>query len=400
MQLEEVIDHLELLREVLPSDFWGAFRLAQCYAVAGRIEDSLRLRETCASLRPDHVMNFSEAAFTRLFGAGDLEGAAREYARVVELDQHHPFALPFLVRSFQDWAAGDLERAAEGVERVLSERLAAFLPLGKVSAWVHAARLRLFQGRAEEALRLLGRAVAETAEGSSVGGWVRVELALTLADLGRADAFLEQLEIVDRVATSLHRAHAVLWRAVLALRSGESAAGEAAVRTIEGLAAGPWWEFGLPVRRAADTVVRGFTLLIEGHSRLVGGCPDAAIESFAAALKVLPLAIDGPVAFASTGPLAHLAAREGLALAHEAAGDLAAALAAEEWLLEHPVELFVTSRAGVGCWYRALARRAALHLRAGNRQGAREDAQRVIEGWGGLDPIPEPVRTAREVLAF
>ncbi len=397
-ELEEVIDHLELLHEVDPEDFWGAFRLAQCFAVAGRTEDSLRLRETCARLRPDHVMNSSEAAFTRLFAASDLEGAAREYARVLELDPHHPFALPFLVRSFQAWVAGDLELAGSQVERVLKDRVGGFLPLGKVSARVHAARLRLFQGRAGEALRLLDRAIAEAAEGSSIEGWVRGELALTLADLGHIEAFLAQLEMLDRSSTPLNRAHAALWRGLHGIGTGDRRAGEVAVRAIDGIARGQWWEFGFPVRRAADTVIRGFTLLLEGYGRLSKGRPGAALQSFAEAAEALPLAVEGPVAFASTGPRAHLSAREGFALSHAAAGDLTSALAAEDWLVEHPVELFITSRAGVGCWYRALARRAELSLREGDRQSARDDALQVIEGWGGLDPTPEPVRTARKVL--
>jgi len=396
--LQDVINHLELLWDLDPDDFWGTFRLAQCYATAGRIDDSLAMRRDCARIRPNHALNHSEAAFTHLFAAGDLVEARRESSRVLEIDPHHPFALPFLMPSFEAWLESDLERSQKIVNEVLELRLDRLLPLGRVSALVHASRLKLFLGQADEAIDLIHRGLAETSLGSSVSAWIRLELALTELDLGHETSFRKQIEMLGNDPSALSRAHALLWGGLADIGAGSREAAETAGREIEEIARGPWLDFGLPSSRTAAQVRRGFPRLLLGEEALAHGDPTAAGEHFSAAAEALPLAIEGPVAVVSPGPRAHIHAREGLARAFDAAGHAEDALTAESWLLDRPLQLLITARAGVGTWNRALSRRADLHARAGCHDDARRDARAVLDHWQQLDPEPEAVRKARDVL--
>jgi tetratricopeptide (TPR) repeat protein len=397
-RLDEAIDQLELLLALDPDDFWGAFRLAHAYLAAGRVGDSLRLREHCARLRPDHFLNFSESGFTRLFAAGDLEGAGEDYQRVLALDPEHPFAIPYLLPSFQAWLARDLTRARRLLDRVLDRNMEGFLPLGRTSALVHDARFRLFTGDAAGAVAQLRFGVEGTTPGSTLHGWVRIELALTLRDLGDRPGFLAEMAGVENGGTPLNRAQAWLWLALDAVRAGERGRARTLAATLRSMAIPETSEFGYPIGRIVDRVRRVYPTLIEGESSLASGDARSAVDRFSEAVEVLPLALDAPVPLSTTGPRVHLAAREGLARALAAAGKAREAEDAESWLVRHRLQLFVTSRAGVGLWLGALARRAALLVARGRRADATRDAGQVIACWGRLEPRPEPVMAAQRVL--
>jgi DNA-binding winged helix-turn-helix (wHTH) protein/tetratricopeptide (TPR) repeat protein len=395
-RLAEAIDQLELLLALTPIDFWAAYRLAHCYLAAGRVDDSLRMRERCARIRPGHFFNFSEAGFTRLFAAGDLAGAALDYAEVLRLDPRHPFAIPYLIPSFHAWLEGDMERAATVLDGVLDTHLESFLPLGRTSALVHDSRFRLFCGDVTTALADLHRALAGVAPGSSLAGWVEVELALVLCDLGLdadRDAVLAR---VESGGTPLNRAHAVLSRALEAARSSQLELATALAAQLRAMAFEDTREFGYPTTRFIDRVRRAFPLLVEAEVALAQGDPARALEGFARAVDELPLHLDAPVPLSTTSPRSHLAAREGVARALAALGRRAQAIAAETWLIEHPLELLITSPGGVGCRFGAHARRALLRASGGDTAGARADAAFVLSRWCSLRPEPAAVSLARQ----
>ena len=398
-QLAEMIEQLELLLSVAPDDFWGAHRLAHAYLLAGRVEDSLRARTLCGRLRPDHPFALSESGFMRLFGAGDIAGAAADSARVVALDPHHPFAIPFLVPSFAAWLAGDLATARSVLDEVIDRRLEQFLPLGRVSALVHDARFRLYLGDPATAVADLERACAEVSPGSTAAGWVRLELAITLLDLGVAPLALAELATVERTGTQLNRAHALLWRGVCAARAGDR---EQAGETIEALrksAPATCREFGYPTTRVTERIRRAFPLLVEAELHLNAGDAAAALERFSLAAAALPLRLDAPVPLSTTDPRDHLFAREGIARAQAARGSWGVARAAEDSILGLRLALFVTARSGVGAYVAALARRAEAARRLGRHTEAARDASEVVTRWGTIDPEPPVVRAARHLLA-
>jgi hypothetical protein len=113
-------------------------------------------------------------------------------------------------------------------------------------------------------------------------------------------------------------------------------------------------------------------------------------------LEELPLGMDAAMPIATTGPRDHLAAREGIARSLAVLGETAEAIAAETWLVDHRLQLFITSRAGVGCWFEALARRALLEASSGRAKLAAQDVEAVLARWGELEPPPAAVRIARE----
>ena len=394
-QLADMIDHLELLLADSPDDFWGAYRLAHAYLLASRVDDSLRMREHCDRLRPDHPFNLSERGFTRLFAAGDVDGAAADYTRVVALAPNHPFAIPFLMPSFRAWLAGDLATTRTVLDEVLDRRLETFLPLGRVSALVHDARFRLFVGDAATALADLQRAAATARPGSTLEGWARLELALTLLDLGDTGAALVELAAVECAGTSLNQAEAWLWLGVCAARAGDAATATALAAALRNTPHESCREFGYPTGRVIERVRRVFPLLVQGELALAKGNGDTALAAFSDAAAALPLRLDAPVPLSTTDPRDHLLALEGIARAHAALGAYEAAITAETRLLDQRLVLFITARAGVGSYFSALARRAGLLLASGRRHEAAADASEVITRWGGLAPEPPAVRVAR-----
>jgi DNA-binding winged helix-turn-helix (wHTH) protein len=397
-QLGEMIDQLEMLLAVAPDDFWGTHRLAQAYLLAGRTEDSLRMRERCLHLRPDHPFNLSEAGLAKLFAAGDLEGAAADWARVLELDPRHPFALPYLAPSFRAWLAGDLDAARAALDAVVDRRLALLLPLGRVSALVHDARFRLYLGDAATAVAACERACAEAAPGSSLEGWARLELALTLLDLGVATAARDELVAVADRGTPLGRAQAVLWLGVIAARAGERDGALAAREALQRTPAEACREFGYPTERVTERVRRAFPLLVDAELALHAGDAAAALERFSLAAAALPLWLDAPVPLSTTDPREHLLAREGIARAHAARGNWGVARAADDSILAQRLTLFVRAHGGVGVHFAALARRAQALLRLGRAAEGARDAEAVVERWGGVRPTPPAVSAARAVL--
>ncbi len=394
-ELAEMIDHLELLLVVAPDDFWGAYRLAHAYLLAGRVDDSLRMRERCDRLRPDHPFNLSERGFTRLFAAGDMDGAGADYARVVALAPTHPFAIPFLMPSFRAWLAGDLAAARAVLDEVLDRRLETFLPLGRVSALVHDARFRLFAGDAATALADLQRAAAAARPGSTLEGWARLELALTHLELGDTGPALAQLAAVERAGTPLNQAEAWLWRGICAARAGDVATATALAAALRNTPHESCREFGYPTGRIIERVRRVFPLLLQGELALAATNGAAALTAFTDAAAALPLRLDAPIPLSTTDPRDHLLALDGIARANAACGDLPAALAAEGRLLDQRLALFITARAGAGCYFSSLARRAGLLAASGRRVEAAADAGEVIARWGGLAPEPPAVRAAR-----
>jgi DNA-binding winged helix-turn-helix (wHTH) protein len=397
--LAEMTDQLELLLAVAPDDFWGAYRLAHAYLLAGRVADSLRAREVCARLRPDHPFNLSESGLTRLFAAGDIDGAGADYARVVALDPNHPFAMPFLIPSFTAWLAGDLATARARLDEVIDRHLQHLLPLGRVSALVHDARFRCYVGDTATALVDLERACGEVSPGSTLGGWTRLELALTLLDLGDTDRWRAEIAVVERTGTPLNRAHALLWRGTMAARAGD---GETVADTISELRRTPrdsCREFGYPTARVTERVRRIFPMLVQAEAELEAGRPASALDLFTSAASALPLYLDAPLPVSTTDPRDHLQALEGMARAHAASGSLAKALAGEDWILAQRLTLFVTASGGIGTFFASLARRAVLHLAAGDQGAARRDASEVLARWGLISPPPPAARAARSVLA-
>jgi tetratricopeptide (TPR) repeat protein len=397
-RLGEMIDQLELLLAVAPDDFWGAHRLAQAYLLAGRTEDSLRMRERCLHLRPDHPFNLSESGLAKLFAAGDLEGAAADWARVLELDPHHPFALPYLAPSFRAWLAGDVDRARAALDELVDRRLAQLLPLGRVSARIHDARFRLYLGDAAAAVAGLERACAEAAVGSSLEGWARLELALTLLDLGVTPAALDELAAVDRTGSQLPRAHALLWRGVIAARAGDAGVAENATEALRKTPGEACREFCYPTERVTERVRRAFPLIIEAELALKAGNASAALERFSLAAAALPLWLDAPVPLSTTDPRDHLLAREGIARAHAARGTWGVARAADDSILAQRLTLFVRACGGVGTYFAALSRRAQAAFRLGRTADAARDAREVVDRWGGVRPTPPAVTASRAVL--
>jgi DNA-binding winged helix-turn-helix (wHTH) protein/tetratricopeptide (TPR) repeat protein len=394
--LAETVDHLEMLLALEPDHFWGAYRLAHAYLAAGRVEDSLAMREVCARLQPGHLFNISEAAFTRLFAVGDFDGADRDYRRVVALDPSHPFAIPFLIPGFRAWLSGDVELAQRISGRVLDQRLESLLPLGKVSALVHDARLRLFCGDVPAAVQGFERALATVAPGSSLDGWVRLELALTLRDLGDDEGFRREIAVIATTGTPLNRAQALLWLGLHAARAGDLEAAANAIRGLRETHCEGWLEFGFPTARFVDRVRRVFPRVIQAELALARGNATGALAGFRKVLEELPLGMDAAMPIATTGPRDHLAAREGIARSLAVLGETAEAIAAETWLVDHRLQLFITSRAGVGCWFEALARRALLEASSGRAKLAAQDVEAVLARWGELEPPPAAVRIARE----
>ena len=397
-QLGDMIDQLELLLAVAPDDYWGAHLLAHAYQLAGRTADSLRLREQCVRLRPEHPLTLSEAGFTRLFAVGDIDGAAADHARVLAVDPRHPFALPYLVPSFRAWLAGDMVAARSVLDEVVDRRLEQFLPLGRVSALVHDARFRLFLGDAAAAVAGLERACAAATSGSTLAGWARLELALTLLDLGVTPAAVDELAAIEGSATPLNRAHALLWRGVIAARAGERDRAGAAAEALRKTPAELCREFGYPTSRVTERVRRAFPLIVEAELALHDGNPAAALERFSLAAAALPLWLDAPVPLSTTDPRDHLLAREGIARAHAARGTWGVARAAEDSILAQRLTLFVRARGGVGVHFAALARRAQAELRLGRTTDAARDAREVVDRWGGVRPTPPAVTAARAVL--
>ena len=397
-QLTDLIGQLELLLAAAPEDFWGSHRLAQAYLLAGRVEDGLRIRERCVRLRPDHPFNLSESGFVRLFAAGDLEGAADDCARALELDPQHPFAIPHLIPSFRAWLAGDLATARSVLDEVIDRRLERLRPPGRVSVLVHDARFRLFLGDAAAAVAGLERACAIAPAGSTLAGWVRLELALTLLDLGVTPAAVEELETIAGTGTPLNRAHALLWHGVIAARAGEHDRAEADAEALRKTPNEACREFGYPTSRVTERVRRAFPLVVEGELALKAGDAAGALEHFSLAAAALPLWLDAPVPQSTTDPRDHLLAREGIARAHAGRGTWSVARAAEDSILAQRLTLFVRARGGVGTYFSALSRRAQAALRLGRVTDAMRDAHEVIDRWGGVRPTPPAVSTARDVL--
>lgn len=398
-QLPEMIGHLEQLLAAAPDDTWGADHLAHAYLLAGRGEDGLRMRERCNRLRPEHPLTLAESGMVRLYAIGDLDGAAADFARVRALDPDHPFDLAHLAPSFQAWLGGDLATAEAVLAEVTGRRLGRLVPLARTSALVHDARFRLFRGDAEGAIAGLERACAAAPARGSLAGWVRLELALTLLDLGVTPAALDELAAIAREATPLNRAHALLWRGVIAARSGDREAAAASVEALRATPAESCREFGYPTLRVTERVRRAFPMVVEGEVALRAGDASVALERFSLAAAALPLWLDAPIPLSTTDARDHLVAREGIARAHAARGSWTVARAAEDSILAQRVTLFIRARGGVGAYFAALARRAQAAWRLGRAADAARDAREVVERWGGVRPTPPPVTLARGVLA-
>lgn len=351
--LAGALNQYEVALTFQPNHYWARVNLAGCQLLADRTDAALESYRHAVELRPNAAASHWNLGVAEFTARGNLDAAGGHLAVVRDMSAEFPFPLPWLIDGLRAWEVLDLDAASACFAEMLATRLPAAPPLGQHMGLLLHARLLATRGRWQQAAEELTRARAVVDEH---GGWAQytdLELALTLHEAGERSTAEDLLEDLRRIGSSLYRAQATGWLAVLAARAGEQSP-EPLLDELAAMHHDDVWEFGYPTLPAFTRAQRCFPALARGELALQAGEPREAHRWFREVLAAAPRHVDGPVPVVALGPAPHVAALEGAA--HASVGDdPSLSRTGFAWIAEHPVTVLMTTPAGAGPWSRAQA---------------------------------------------
>ncbi|MDJ0952195.1 MAG: winged helix-turn-helix domain-containing protein [Acidimicrobiia bacterium] len=347
----EAIDRFEVALRRYPDGYWLRINLMGLYWLVGRYDAAGDLLPDLERIRPGFYMNSWQRAFHELTVAGDVGAAQEAFAEAHIRNPDIPLPLGDLMPALQLWLEGDLDAALRGCDELAAERLGWLSPTGADQLLTLRSRLLVACGDVEAAQRDQLQAAALFEPGSSLAAHHFLEVALLDDD----EESMARLEAIAENTSSLLAAQSLGWLGIAAAQQSRADEAGDYRRRLARLRYQGEWAWGYPTRPAFDRAQAAFALLIRANVALAAGELEMAARLFSRALLVTPerwhvvpvIALDGR---------AHLAAREGLALAAAALGQERTAAEANRWLVEHRLETEILAQAGAGFRQRALAR--------------------------------------------
>ncbi len=347
----EAIDRFEVAASRDPDGYWLRINLMGLYWLVGRHDAASRLLPDLERIRPGFYLNSWQRAFHELTVMGDVSAAREAFDEASIRNPDIPLPLGDLMPALEHWLDGQMDAALQICDELAAERLDWLPATGADQLLTLRSRLLYVMGDIEGALRDQRQAAALY---GSTGNFVHhhnMEAAL----MGEDDESTARLRTIADDASPLLAAQATGWLGIAAAQQGRSDDADDLRRRLARLRYQGEWVWGYPTRPAFDRAQAAFALLIRAHVALAAGQLESADRLFSRALLVTPerwhvvpvIALDGR---------AHLAAREGLALAAAALGDERTAAEANQWLVEHRLETEILAQAGAGFAQRARAR--------------------------------------------
>ncbi len=348
----EAIDRFEVAMSRNPDGYWLRINLMGLYWLVGRHDAARDLLGDLERIRPGFYLNSWQRAFHELTVVGDVDAARQAFDEAHARNPDIPLPLGNLMPALQLWLRGDLDAALRVCDELAAERLDWLPPTGADQLLTLRSRLLYVLGDSEAAQRDLLQAAALYEPASSFADYHLIEVALIVDDDTESRA---RLETIAEHASPHLAAQSLGWLGIAAAQQARAAEADDYRRRLARLRYQGEWAWGYPTRPAFDRAQAAFSLLIRAHLSLAAGQLESADRLFSRALLVTPerwhvvpvIALDGR---------AHLAAREGLALAAAALGEERTAAEANRWLVEHRLETEILAQAGAGFAQRARAR--------------------------------------------
>jgi DNA-binding winged helix-turn-helix (wHTH) protein/tetratricopeptide (TPR) repeat protein len=368
---KKAIEYYELLLSVYPDDYWGNENLSIAYLGNGDIKQYLKYKKVCEKLRPNYFINFSDKGLFSLYYDRNVEKANVEFSRALELNPYFPFEFPYLAGAFLDWMHEDVDSAENKMYDFLSFKINKLIPMSRITSRWFLSRFFLFEGRFDEAIKLLKESVtiSKQQSQSNLLPWAQLELALVYLEMRRPEEFGTLIKSVAVNSVGIARVQALGWLAIFYAKNGKI---NETKKLLDELKSEnrlmPSGIMQLPLPNELNKAKLVFSYQIEGEIALVNADYNKAIEYFNKVIELVPSS--QLPALTALNPRIRWIALKSLAHIYEKMGDWNSTITSYQDIINEKV-LTITVPAASSIWVKTLLSMSEVLEKKGNHTEAK-----------------------------
>ncbi len=258
----KAVEELNQFTEQYPSDTAGTANLAFAYFLGRNLPKALEVGRRAVELSPKNVIQRNNLGLYAMY-AGDFDAAIREQQKVLDLNP--AFVLGHLGMALSQLAEGKTAEASQSYER-----LAKVSAQGASVASIGLADLALYEGRANDAVRVLQKGIAEDFQHKDPDAAAR-KLALLAEAQSALRRPAEARTAADKAVAASSETGVLFWAARVYVATGaESKAQALADKLLSRLEADP----------------KAYAKLIQGEAGLKHGMAGGALSPFQEAQRL------------------------------------------------------------------------------------------------------------------